>query len=264
MFDISKITAKVSDSGQITVAPMGGVTEIKGTFKAYGHDESIIQVTESGKWTALAAGKTTFSLAFELAEETIKEIEEKNPGKELLAKTIIQVIEVEVTPEEQIQIIDPNTGLATKTITAVVGDTGKLVANPIEGIENVNGSFYPAMDTSDIITVDEQGNWTAQKAGTTTLLIAHMPSDETIAAIEATYPEGTVVAYPSILVYEKIEVTITAPVDTKPSGTDTTQAPTKELPKTGSEDGLVQASLGVMTTAIAAGAWVVRKKRIEE
>lgn len=262
-FDVSKITTEVNGTGQITVAPIGGVSEIKGTFKAHGHDESIIKVEESGKWTALSAGKTTFVLDFELSEETRKEIQEKHPDKELIKTAIAQIVEVEVTAEKQIRSIDLNTGFDTQSITALVGDTGKLNANPIEGIENKGGSFYPDADTSDIITVDEQGNWIAQKAGTTTLFVAHIPSDQTIAAVAASFPEGTEVAFPSILAYEKIEVTITDPVVVKPTG-DSGQKPVGELPKTGEEDGAMLLSLGILSSGTALAVMNDRKKRMNK
>ncbi|MHC5216808.1 LPXTG cell wall anchor domain-containing protein [Enterococcus sp. LJL128] len=244
-FNIAEIDAKVNASGQILVESIAGIDEVTGTFEASGHDEKIIKIGTDGKWVALAPGTTEFVLNFELSEDTIKAIKEKHPDKELVTRAITQVIKVNVT-ENQARIIDIFTGFDVTAIEAVVGETGKLNANPIEGIANNDGTFY-LEKSNEFISVDENGNWKALKSGKVNLLVAHMPSEKTLAALANTLPEGTELAIPDILTYHQITVTI---VDPKPTD-DGTKPSGKELPKTGEQSEAFNVYLGFSVVLLA-------------
>ncbi|OJG99430.1 hypothetical protein RV18_GL001498 [Enterococcus termitis] len=68
-YNLKEIKAKIGETGQFTVKPMGGVSDLKGIFTAHissGQAKDVLSVDADGKWTALKAGKTEFVLDYKV------------------------------------------------------------------------------------------------------------------------------------------------------------------------------------------------------
>ncbi|MGG5342660.1 LPXTG cell wall anchor domain-containing protein [Enterococcus sp. AZ192] len=227
-YNVSAIKAKIGDTGQFTVEPMGGVSDLKGTFTAYIKDEhkDIISVDANGKWTALKAGTTEFVLDYKLSDESYKAIQDKNPGSILRANSIATVIKAEVTPVGTMNIT-PMLDIAS--IEGKVGDIGQLKVKPIEGMENPTGSFTFSIKDPSIIEIDKDGNWKALKAGTTEFTYTYTWSRETMKQLSEKYP-GYEFAIQELAQVVKVTITDGTISSTKPAGT--TKPTGKQLPAT--------------------------------
>ncbi|MBC2173067.1 SdrD B-like domain-containing protein [Listeria booriae] len=112
-------------------------------------DPSIVSINPlTGEFTGLKVGKT--------------EVTVKAPATEAL-KTVITV--TDVAPVKATDIT-----LGATNISATVGDTGKVNATVAPSNADNKTLTYTPADTS-IISVDGNGNWTAKKAGTTTIAV---------------------------------------------------------------------------------------------
>lgn len=227
-FNVGTIRAKIGETGQFKVAPMGGVANPKGTYLAYIPEDSkgIISVDANGKWTALKTGKVDFVLDFQLSEESMKEIQDKNPGSTLKARSIASRVKVEVKPVGTLNIT-PRIDLTS--INGKVGDTGQIKVKPIEGIKDATGSFVPRISDPSIIEIDSAGKWKALKAGTTSFTYTYNWSDETMKKLAEKYPGYEFFVEESAQVVE-VKITENTTSSTKPIGT--TKPVGKKLPAT--------------------------------
>ncbi|MBC2292413.1 SdrD B-like domain-containing protein [Listeria booriae] len=110
-------------------------------------DPSIVSIDpNTGKFTGLKVGSTT--------------VYAKSPSVDITVKTTINVTPVKAT----------SITLGATNIAAKVGDTGKVNATVApSNTANKTLTYTPADST--IISVDANGNWTAKKAGTTTIAV---------------------------------------------------------------------------------------------
>lgn len=93
-FSPKTITATEGETGQLAVGSFEGI-ELQGTFKEI-KDNSVVEVTADGRWRAKQPGTVTFMPEFELSAETVKQIENKYPGAELIVKSGEEVITLTV------------------------------------------------------------------------------------------------------------------------------------------------------------------------
>lgn len=94
--DVTSIDGNVGDTGQLKVKPIEGIQDTKGSFVTSIADPSIIEIDATGKWTALKAGTTEFTIMYNWSDETMKQLAEKYPGYEFSTKEMIQIIEVTI------------------------------------------------------------------------------------------------------------------------------------------------------------------------
>jgi LPXTG-motif cell wall-anchored protein len=187
-YNLKEIKAKIGETGQFSVKPMGGVSDLKGIFTARissGQAKDVLSVDADGKWTALKAGKTEFVLDYKLSDESYKEIQDKNPGSTLTSMSIATLIKVEVTPVGSLNITPV---IDATSVEGKVGDTGQLNVKPIEGVEGSKGAFAFTVKDPSIIEIDANGNWKALKAGTTEFTYTYTWSDETMKLLSEKYP----------------------------------------------------------------------------
>ncbi|MGX7149659.1 cell wall protein [Enterococcus ureasiticus] len=227
-FNVGTINAKIGETGQFKVAPMGGVANPKGTYLAYIPDNSkgIISVEADGKWTALKTGTVEFVLDFQLSDESSKEIQDKNPGSTLTTRDIATQVKVEVKPAGTLNIT-PRIDITS--IDGKVGDTGQIKVKPIEGINDTTGSFAPIIKDPSIIEIDSAGNWKALKTGTTSFMYTYNWSDETMKKLAEKYPGYEFYVEEGAQVVE-VKITENTTGSTKPVGT--TKPAGKQLPAT--------------------------------
>lgn len=227
-FNVGTISAKIGETGQFKVASMGGVTSPKGTYLAYipDADKEIISVDANGSWKALKAGTTDFVLDFQLSDESRKEIEAKNPGSELVTRSIAHRIKVEVKSAGRVDITPT---IDVTAINGKVGDTGQLKVKPIEGIEDTKGTFVTTVKDPSIIEVDAAGKWKALKAGTTEFTITYSWSSEAMKKLSEKYP-GYEFSTKETIQVVKVTISANTAGSTKPVGT--TKHTGKQLPAT--------------------------------
>lgn len=228
-FNSGLVNAKIGETGQFKVDPMGGVADLKGTYLAYipeGAGKEIISVDANGKWTALKPGTTEFILDFQLSDESLKAIEQKNPGSRLMRRDIAHLIKVEVKPAG---LLDITPTIDSISINGKVGDTGQLKVKPIEGIDDTKGSFVTAIQDPSIIEVDAAGKWTALKAGTTEFTVTYNWSDETMKKLAEKYP-GYEFSKKETTQVIKVTISENTTGSVKPVGT--TKPTGKQLPAT--------------------------------
>ncbi|MBO0473811.1 hypothetical protein IGL98_000144 [Enterococcus sp. DIV0840] len=227
-FNVGTINAKIGETGQFKVAPMGGVANPKGTYLAYIPDNSkgIISVDVDGKWTALKTGTVEFVLDFQLSDESRKEIQDKNPGSTLTSRDIATQVKVEVKPAGTLNIT-PRIDITS--IDGKIGDTGQIKVKPIEGINDAAGSFAPIIKDPSIIEIDSAGNWKALKTGTTSFMYTYNWSDETMKKLAEKYPGYEFYVEEGAQVVE-VKITENTTGSTKPVGT--TKPTGKQLPAT--------------------------------
>ncbi|MGX7263601.1 hypothetical protein [Enterococcus crotali] len=255
-YNVGTISAKLGETGQFSVAPMGGVTTPKGTFTAYipdGKAKDIISVDATGKWTALKAGTTEFILDFKLSDESYKEIQDKNPGSTLMSRDIARSINVEVKPAG---VLDITPIIDSDSITGKVDDTGQLKVKPIEGIEDTEGSFVTSIADPSIIEIDAAGKWTALKAGTTDVTITYNWSDETMKKLAEKYP-GYEFSTKETAQVIKVTITENTTGSTKPVGT--TKPVGKQLPATNDASSNSTWMVGVLMLVLVALGWSKRE-----
>ncbi|MBC1565679.1 SdrD B-like domain-containing protein [Listeria booriae] len=110
-------------------------------------DPSIVSIDpNTGKFTGLKVGSTT--------------VYAKSPSVNITVKTTINVNPIKAT----------DITLGATNIAAKVGDTGKVNATVAPANTTNKTLTYTPADSS-IISVDANGNWTAKKAGTTTIAV---------------------------------------------------------------------------------------------
>ncbi|MBC2195251.1 SdrD B-like domain-containing protein [Listeria booriae] len=139
--------------------------------------------------------------------------------------------------------------LDASNITAKVGDTGKINATVAPtNATNKNLTFTPA-DTS-IISVDANGNWTAKKAGTTTVQVKTTDGSNITKTVSVTVTDPTVLATDISLAASSItaEVNDTGKVDATVQPTNATN---KVLTYTPADASII--------TVDANGNWVAKK-----
>ncbi|EUJ43620.1 Ig-like domain-containing protein [Listeria riparia] len=133
-------------------------------------DPSIISINPlTGEFTGLKVGRT--------------EVTVKAPSTEALT-TVINVTDVAPVKATDITLDATN-------ISATVGDTGKVNAT-VAPSDTANKTLtYTPADTS-IISVDGNGNWTAKKAGTTTIAVKTTDGSNITKTITVTVKAGDV------------------------------------------------------------------------
>ncbi|MBC2167066.1 hypothetical protein HCB26_10855 [Listeria booriae] len=139
--------------------------------------------------------------------------------------------------------------LDASNITAKVGDTGKINATVAPtNATNKNLTYTPA-DTS-IISVDANGNWTAKKAGTTTVQVKTTDGSNITKTVSVTVTDPTVLATDISLAASSItaEVNDTGKVDATVQPTNATN---KVLTYTPADASII--------TVDANGNWVAKK-----
>lgn len=250
-FNVGTISAKIGETGQFKVAPMGGVVNLKGTYLAHipENAKGIISVNADGKWTALKTGTVEFVLDFKLSEESSKEIQAKNPGSTLITRDIATLVKVDVKP---VGILNITPIINSTSINGTVGETGQITVKPIEGIIDANGLFATMIDDPSIIEIDSTGKWKALKAGTTSFMYTYKWSDETMEKLAEKYPgyefyveEGTQVV--------EVKITENTTASTKPVGT--TKPTGKQLPATNDASTNVILGIGLFLVFITAIGW---------
>ncbi|EOH95756.1 LPXTG-domain-containing protein cell wall anchor domain [Enterococcus moraviensis ATCC BAA-383] len=250
-FNVGTINAKIGDTGQFKVAPMGGVSNPTGTYTAYIPDtaKDIISVDATGKWKALKTGTVDFTLDFKLSAESTKEIQDKNPGSTLTRLDIATMIKAEVKP---VGIVDITPTIEGASIEGKVGDTGQLKVKPIEGIEDTTGLFTVSIQDPTIIEVDTTGKWKALKAGTTEVTIMYSWSDETMKKLAEKYP-GYDFSMKEMAQVIKVTISEKTTGSTKPVGT--TKPTGKQLPATNETSTNMTWIIGMMILGLAVVGW---------
>lgn len=177
----------VNTEGDITVVLFENIKDPEGKIKAYVSNNDIITIDEKGHWKALKAGETTFTLLYEYSEKAINELKHKYPGFEFAQREIAVLGEVSVIDADKKELdITPNFIFDDLT-NLTVKDTGSIKVAPIEGIE-VTGYFSVVSDEHSIITLDKNGNWTALKAGNTSLPLNFTYSQDTMDRLAEKFP----------------------------------------------------------------------------
>ncbi|ALS02261.1 cell wall protein [Enterococcus silesiacus] len=250
-FNVGTISAKIGETGQFKVAPMGGLTNLTGTYLAYipYNAKEIITVESDGKWTALKTGTVEFVLDFQLSDESSKEIQDKNPGSTMVTRDIASLIKVEVKPAGTLNITPK---IELTSIDGRVGDTGQIKVKPIEGIKESTGSFAPTINDSSIIEVDSAGNWKALKAGTTSFMYMYNWSDETMKKLAEKYPGYEFYVEEGAQVVE-VNITENTTASTKPVGT--TKPTGKQLPATNDSSTNLTLVTGLFLVFLTAIGW---------
>ncbi|MHC5228490.1 LPXTG cell wall anchor domain-containing protein [Enterococcus sp. LJL99] len=251
-FEPGSIIAKIGDTGQFTVAPMGGVTNLTGKFEAHtieGKDQGIISVDKNGKWTALKAGKTSLILDYTLSEETRKAIQDRNPGSDLVTRDIAQNIQVEVTP---VGTIDITPVFDLTAIEGKVGDVGQIKVKPLEGITDTSGTFVITNSDESLISIDETGKWTALKAGTTEVTVTYKWSDAVMKQLTDKYPGYEFSTKENAL---SIKVTITEETMDTTGSSDTTKPAGKSLPATNEKNTAAISFAGIAIILLTIVGW---------
>ncbi|EOH96775.1 LPXTG-domain-containing protein cell wall anchor domain [Enterococcus haemoperoxidus ATCC BAA-382] len=250
-FNVGTISAKIGETGQFKVAPMGGVANPKGTYLAYIPDNAkgIITVEADGKWTALKTGTVEIVLDFQLSDESHKEIQDKNPGSIITTRAIASLIKVEVKPAGTLNIT-PRIDITS--IDGKVGDTGQIKVKPIEGIEETAGSFVTSIKEPSIIKIDADGKWTALEAGTTSVMFTYSWSDETMKKLAEKYPGYEFYVEEGAQVVE-VNITENKIASTKPVGT--TKPTGKQLPATNDSSTNLTLVTGLFLVFLTAIGW---------
>lgn len=124
--DVTSIDAKVGDTGQLKVKPIEGFEDTTGTFISSVQDPTIIKVDATGKWTALKAGTTEFTILYNWSDATMKKLTEKYPGYEFSTREIVQSVTVTIT-EKTINTTKPTgrqlpaTNESRSSVTWIIG-----------------------------------------------------------------------------------------------------------------------------------------------
>ncbi|MBC1794887.1 SdrD B-like domain-containing protein [Listeria booriae] len=114
--------------------------------------------------------------------------------KDASGKTV-RTFTITITGPENVPATDIS--LSASNITAKVADTGKINATVAPSTATNKNLTYTPADPS-IISVDENGNWTAKKAGTTTIAVATEDGSNITKTITVNVSESVVVKQENI------------------------------------------------------------------
>ncbi|MHC5246981.1 LPXTG cell wall anchor domain-containing protein [Enterococcus sp. LJL90] len=217
LFDGMTMTNEVSD---ITVGDTGKFDisfEDEGVFNDgsyyFSYDPALITVADDGTWEALAKGAAKVSYGYipqeieattDSSEEatTNSSVEEATQRTAEIAPQAAEEEQEEPSLELNIRAaIDQNAvysyGMTIETPlqNVVVGDTGKFnpqVSLLQEGNNNQEvtfaGTFVWDYDET-ALTIDEDGNWTALKAGNFQINYGYIPTEATLASMQTYFGE---------------------------------------------------------------------------
>ncbi|EUJ44342.1 SdrD B-like domain-containing protein [Listeria riparia] len=223
----ANINTTVGKTGTIaaTVQPANATNK---TLSYTPADSSIISVDANGNWTAKKAGTTT--------------VQVKTTDGTNITKT------VNVTVTDPV-VLATDINLATTNINTTVGTTGAISAT-VQPSNTTNKTLTYTPTDSSIISVDANGNWTAKKAGTTTIAVKTTDGSNITKTVNVTVTDPVILATDITLAATNItaDVNDTGKVDATVLPTNATN---KKLTYTSNDTNII--------TVDANGNWVAKK-----
>ncbi|HBI1694055.1 TPA: PepSY-like domain-containing protein [Enterococcus faecalis] len=184
----NSVNGVVGSTGFLELGNFEGV-KLEGVYTEI-TDNPYIALTSDGKWKALKSGKTKIVVVVTLSENTVKALEDKYPGREIVypehgAK------QLEVNINEAAEKISLDYHFSPASIQAETGSTGMINVGTFEDI-SLTGTFKE-IKNNPFIEVSSDGKWKALKAGKTAIMPNFTLSEESYSKINKKYPHAMIV-----------------------------------------------------------------------